>query len=143
MKLYSNNIELITQYPSNYFGGDGKFRLFNWQQQLNSSPLRLRNREMDDGTKQPSLFRYRIVNLYGAQESITSPGGPVRHPYLLYRPARLHRQAEWIPRNRFLASLNVYKYRLSYRSKPPPPPQANAGQITFFFFLFFFFVGIF
>jgi hypothetical protein len=31
---------------------------------------------------------------------------------LLYRLARLHRLAESIPRNRFLGSLNVYKYRL-------------------------------
>jgi hypothetical protein len=39
-------------------------------------------------------------------------GGPIRQPYLLYRPARLHRLAESIPRNRFLGSLNVYKYGL-------------------------------
>ncbi len=39
-------------------------------------------------------------------------GGPVRQPYLLYRLARLHRLAELIPQNRFLGSLNVYKYRL-------------------------------
>ncbi len=37
------------------------------------------------------------------------PGGPVPQPYLSYRPARLHRPAESIPRNRFLGSLNVYK----------------------------------
>ncbi len=34
---------------------------------------------------------------------------------LSYRPARLHRLAESIPRNRFLGSLNVYKYGLSPR----------------------------
>jgi hypothetical protein len=38
------------------------------------------------------------------------PGGPVRQPYLSYRPAMLHRLAESNPRNRFLVSLNVYKY---------------------------------
>jgi hypothetical protein len=36
----------------------------------------------------------------------------VRQPYLLYRPARLHRLAESIPGNGFLGSINVYKYRL-------------------------------
>ncbi len=34
------------------------------------------------------------------------PGGPVRQPYFSYRPVRLHR------RNRFLGSINVYKYGL-------------------------------
>jgi hypothetical protein len=33
-------------------------------------------------------------------------------PYLLDRPAKLHRLAESIPRNPFLGSLNVYKYEL-------------------------------
>ncbi len=32
-------------------------------------------------------------------------GGPVRQPYLTYRPARLHRLAKSIPWNRFLGSL--------------------------------------
>ena len=31
---------------------------------------------------------------------------------LVYRPARLHRLAEFIPWNRFLGSINVYKYGL-------------------------------
>ncbi len=43
------------------------------------------------------------------------PGGPVRQPYLSYRLARLHRLAESIPRNRFLGSINVYKYGLSVK----------------------------
>jgi hypothetical protein len=33
--------------------------------------------------------------------------------YSSYRPARLHRLAKSIPRNRFLASINIYKYGLS------------------------------
>ncbi len=41
------------------------------------------------------------------------PGGPVPQPYLLYLPARLRRLSESIPRNRFLGSLNVYKFGLS------------------------------
>ncbi len=49
---------------------------------------------------------------------LRSPGinsqhsGPVRQPYWLYRPARLHRLAVPIPRNWFLVSINVYKYGL-------------------------------
>jgi hypothetical protein len=47
-------------------------------------------------------------------------------PYLSYWPARLHRLAKSIPRNRCLGSINVYKYGLSLRSlgidSPPPPP---------------------
>jgi hypothetical protein len=42
----------------------------------------------------------------------SQPGRLVRQPYLLYRLARLHRLAESIHRNRFLGSLNVYKYGL-------------------------------
>jgi hypothetical protein len=34
-------------------------------------------------------------------------------PYLSYWPARLHRLAKSIPRNRCLGSINVYKYGLS------------------------------
>ncbi len=40
------------------------------------------------------------------------PAWPVRQPYFSYRPVRLHRLAKSIPRNRFLGSLNVYKYGL-------------------------------
>ncbi len=39
-------------------------------------------------------------------------GGLVRQSYFSYRPARLHRLAKSIPRNRFLGSINVYKYGL-------------------------------
>jgi hypothetical protein len=42
----------------------------------------------------------------------SQPGGSVQQPYLSYRPARLHSLAESIPRNRFLGSINVYKYGL-------------------------------
>jgi hypothetical protein len=43
---------------------------------------------------------------------LRSTGVPVRQPYLPYRPARLHRLAESISPNRFLGSINVYKYGL-------------------------------
>ncbi len=42
----------------------------------------------------------------------SQPGGPVRQPYFSYRPARLHRLAKSVPRNRVLGSINVYKYGL-------------------------------
>jgi hypothetical protein len=42
----------------------------------------------------------------------SQPSGPVRQPYLSYWPARLNRLVELIPRNRFLAYINVYKYGL-------------------------------
>ncbi len=53
-----------------------------------------------------------FVNLLRSSGIDSHPGGPVRQPYLLYRPAMLHRLAESNPRNRFLVSLNVYKYGL-------------------------------
>jgi hypothetical protein len=42
----------------------------------------------------------------------SQPGGPVRQPYSSYWPAELHRLAESISRNRFLGSINDYKYEL-------------------------------
>ncbi len=56
-----------------------------------------------------------FVNLLrspGSPGTDSQPGGPVRKPYLSYRPARLHRQAISIPRNRFFCSFNVFKYGL-------------------------------
>ncbi len=53
-----------------------------------------------------------FVNLLRSPGIDSQPGGPVQKPYLSYRPAMLHRLAESNPRNRFLVSLNVYKYGL-------------------------------
>jgi hypothetical protein len=53
-----------------------------------------------------------FVNLLWSPWIDSQPDGPVRQPYLSYRPAMLHRQMESNPRNRFLVSLNVYKYGL-------------------------------
>jgi hypothetical protein len=53
-----------------------------------------------------------FANLCSSPGIDSQPGGPLRQPYLLYRPARLHRLAESIPRNWFLGSLNVYKFGL-------------------------------
>ncbi len=53
-----------------------------------------------------------FVDLLRSPRIDSQSGGPVRQPYLSYRPDRLHRLAKPIPRNRFLGSINVYKYRL-------------------------------
>jgi hypothetical protein len=53
-----------------------------------------------------------FVNLIKSPEIDSRSGGPVQQPYLTYRPAGLHRLAESLPRNRFLGSINVYKYGL-------------------------------
>jgi hypothetical protein len=53
-----------------------------------------------------------FVNLLGSPGIDSPTDGPVRQPYLSYRLAMLHRQVESNPRNRFMVSLNVYKYGL-------------------------------
>jgi hypothetical protein len=60
----------------------------------------------------------------------------VRQPYLSYRPDRLHRLAKSIPQNRFLDSINVYKYGLrvgagvSKVQQPPRPPPPTTYTVT-------------
>jgi hypothetical protein len=49
----------------------------------------------------------------------SQPGGPVRQPYFSYRPAEPHKLAESISRNRFLGSINDYKYGLRAGERPP------------------------
>ncbi len=53
-----------------------------------------------------------FVNLLRSPGINSQPGGPLRQPYLTYRPVRLHSLAESINWNRFLGSLNDYKYGL-------------------------------
>jgi hypothetical protein len=53
-----------------------------------------------------------FVDLVRSLRIDSQPGGPVLQPYLSYRHARLHRLAKSIPRNRFLVSINIYKYGL-------------------------------
>jgi hypothetical protein len=53
-----------------------------------------------------------FVNLLRSPGVDSQPGGPERQPYFSYLSARLHRLAESISRNRFLGSINVYKYGL-------------------------------
>ncbi len=54
-----------------------------------------------------------FVNLLRSPGIESQPGGRVQQPYLTYRPTRLHtRLAESNPWNRFLCSLNDYKYGL-------------------------------
>jgi hypothetical protein len=54
-----------------------------------------------------------FVNLFRSTGIDSQPDGPVQQPYLSYRPAMIHRLAKSNSRNRFLVSLNVYKYGLS------------------------------
>jgi hypothetical protein len=86
-------------------------------------------RELGEGTTISHLcswFRARIrkhlrrpvpvfVDLLKSPGIDFRPGRPVGQPCLSYRPARLHRLAEWINRNRFLGPINVYKYGLRNR----------------------------
>ncbi len=55
-----------------------------------------------------------FVNLFRSPGIDSQSGGPLRQPYLSYRPAiyGLHRLAESVPRNRFLGSISDYKYGL-------------------------------
>jgi hypothetical protein len=48
-------------------------------------------------------YRARICKPFKESRIDSQPGGPVRRPNLSYRPARLHRLAESIPRKRLLA----------------------------------------
>jgi hypothetical protein len=47
---------------------------------------------------------------------------------LAYRPARLHRLAEFIPWNRFQGSINVYKYGLE--CAPPWSARSAVMSVT-------------
>ena len=49
--------------------------------------------------KLPESAESVSVNLLRSPAIDSQPGEPVRQPYLLYRPARLHRLTESIPRN--------------------------------------------
>ncbi len=71
---------------------------------------RLCNRVQNRAIQRPKPV---FVNLLRSPEIDSRPGGPVQQPYLTYRRAGLHRLAESLPRNRFLGSINVYKYGLS------------------------------
>ncbi len=62
--------------------------------------------------RDPIITELVFVNLLRSPGIDSRPGGPVRQPYFSYRSAKLHRLAESNSRNRFLVSLNVYKYGL-------------------------------
>ncbi len=53
-----------------------------------------------------------FLNLLRSAGIDSQPGGPGQQPYMSYRPTMLHRLVESNPRNRFLVSLNFYKYWL-------------------------------
>jgi hypothetical protein len=58
------------------------------------------------------IVRVRICKPFKEPGNDSQLGGTVRQPYLTYRPVRLHRLAESIPSNRYMDSLNIYKYGL-------------------------------
>jgi hypothetical protein len=60
----------------------------------------------------------------------SQPGGPVRQPYFSSLLARLHRLAKSIPRNRFLGSINVYKYGLRLKAFRTPSHGATLERIV-------------
>ncbi len=66
----------------------------------------------------PPYYRARICRPYMSPGIDSQHGGLLRQPYLSYWPARLHRLAKSIPRNRFLGSIKVYKYGLRLLSRP-------------------------
>jgi hypothetical protein len=74
----------------------------------------------------PSPHRL-FVNLLRSTGIDSQHGGPVRQPYLLYRPARLY--IGWrngrIPQNRFLGYLNVYKHGLCREVCRDPDTHEN------------------
>jgi hypothetical protein len=55
---------------------------------------------------------HEFVNLLRSPWIDSQPVVPVQQSFLTYLPARLKRQAESIPWNRFPGSLKVYKYGL-------------------------------
>ncbi len=67
---------------------------------------------VDTGRKLPTLSTTPAVPVGGGTQTMEL-GGPVRQPYITYRPDRLHRLAESIPWNgSWVGSLNVYKFGL-------------------------------
>jgi hypothetical protein len=58
-----------------------------------------------------------FVNLFSSARIDSQPCGPVRQPCLSDRAARLQRLAESMPRNRFLGSINIYKYGVLVRDR--------------------------
>ncbi len=60
--------------------------------------------------------RARICNLLRSPGVDSQPDGPVRQPYLSYRPAMLHRQVESNPRNRFSFTNTGSVHQLLYRT---------------------------
>ncbi len=71
--------------------------------------------ENDDFSRYASSVAEPVfVNLLKSPGIDSRTGRPVRQPCLSYRPASLHRLAESIHRNRFLCSINIYKYGLWY-----------------------------
>ncbi len=67
----------------------------------------------ETGGPQTTGTEPEFVNLLRSPGIDSQPGGPIRQPYLTYRPAMLPSLAKSIPWNRFLGSLKVYIFGLS------------------------------
>ncbi len=70
-----------------------------------SKPLRSTGIDSKESIRQPMQPEPVFVKLLRSPGTDSQAGGPLRHPNLSYRPARLHKLAE-------LGSLKVYKYGL-------------------------------
>jgi hypothetical protein len=75
-------------------------------------------REEKFQARRETFCRARIFKPLKEPRNRFSAWGPVRQPYLTYRPARLHSLSETIHWNRLLVSWNVYKYGLCFNWSP-------------------------
>ncbi len=76
------------------------------------SPHHLSSKASGERTSEPVFVDHLRSPVIDSQ-----PGGPVRQPYFSYLPAEPHRLTELISRNRFLGSINEYKYGLRSPNK--------------------------
>ncbi len=100
-----------------YVGGGGGFRPVTWLEQIRPkvwfSSISLTAVYSVDSLRTNSSPKYRPSLRAGIFNNLHMWARNRGGIGLSYRPARLHRMAEFIPWNRFPGSLNVYKYGLS------------------------------
>ncbi len=80
-------------------------------------------------------FRARICRSFKETRYRFSAWRAGTKPYLSYWPARVHRLAKSIPRNRFLGSINVYKSGLSSPGAPTFPKINTTCHRAVFIYL--------
>ncbi len=85
--------------------------------------------------KQVSLYLVIFLKLLGKLKN-RFPGGPVRQPFLTYRPARLHRLGESFPWKRFLGSgdsdTRFFASGFFHQSVSPQPQSIPLGPFRIF-----------